>query len=287
MVGFLFILLSSTAFGFSNAYWKKAIQGYSFLQIIFVRGLFTTCFFAVCTGLDREYGLFQNWLGVSPDFTWQQWSLSFGLCLFSAFGLYFFVQAMQSKAVVLVAPISSINLFGLLTTVFILGESWGIPSSIALVFVCLGLYFLFQKEFQFYGIRALGSAISGGLLSSFFWGVSYTLFKFPVAWLGVLPFTLLLEGSVTLLVGIFLLFQQPAWQKIPLRPILVLALCVILGSTFLHLAYSKATMTQIIFVSKSQLILTLLFGQILYKEKLSYKQWLGIACLIGSIYVIY
>jgi uncharacterized membrane protein len=108
-----------------------------------------------------------------------------------------------------------------------------------------------------------------------------------VAWLGVLPFTLLLEGSVTLLVGIFLLFQQPAWQKIPLRPILVLALCVILGSTFLHLAYSKATMTQIIFVSKSQLILTLLFGQILYKEKLSYKQWLGIACLLGSIYVIY
>ena len=170
MVGFLFILLSSTAFGFSNAYWKKAIQGYSFLQIIFVRGLFTTCFFAVCAGLDREYGLFQNWLGVSPDFTWQQWSLSFGLCLFSAFGLYFFVQAMQSKAVALVAPISSINLFGLLTTVFILGESWGLPSSFALVFVCLGLYFLFQKEFQFHGIRALGSAIRGGLLSSFFLG---------------------------------------------------------------------------------------------------------------------
>jgi drug/metabolite transporter (DMT)-like permease len=286
MLGFLFIFFSSVAFGFSNAYWKKAIQGYSFLKIIFVRGLFTTLFFGICVGLDWNYGLFQNWLGHTPDFTVQHWVLSAGLCFFSAFGLYFFVQSLQSKAVTLVAPISSINLFGLLTTVFVLGESWGIQSSLALVFVFLGLYFLFQKEFQFHGMRALGSAISGGLLSSFFWGVSYTLFKFPVAWLGVLPFTLLLEGSVTLLVGVFLLFQKQVWQKIPLGPVLVLALCVILGSTFLHLAYSKASMTQIIFVGKSQLVLTLFFGRILYHEKWSINQGIGIALLILSIYII-
>jgi drug/metabolite transporter (DMT)-like permease len=286
MLGLLYMLFSSCAFGFSNAYWKKAIQGYSFTQIIFVRGLFTTLFFSICYGLDVQWGLFQKWLGVPPHFTVEQVGISFGLCLFSAFGLYFFVQSLRSKGVSLVAPISSINIFGLLTAVFFLGETWGIRSSVALILVCLGIYGIFRKEFQFDGLKAFFRALSGSLLSSFFWGVSYTLFKYPVAWLGVLPFTLLLEASVTLVVGLFLFFGNQKWQKIPLGPVLVLAFCVILGSTFLHLAYFNTSMTQIIFVSKSQLAFTLFFGQILYQEKLSKVQWLGIALLILSIYVV-
>lgn len=286
MLGFLYILGSSAAFGFSNAYWKKAIQGNSFLQIIFNRGLYTTTFFGICYGLDLRFGLFQHWLGVPPHFTPQQFLLSMGLCIFSAFGLFFFVRSLKSKAVSLVAPISSINLFGLLAAVFFLGEHWSITYSIALVCVCGGVYLVFQKEFQFKGPRSFFQAFGGSLLSSFFWGISYTLFKYPVAWLGVLPFTLLLEASVTLLVGLVLFFQNQTREKIPQGPVLILAFSVVLGSTLLHVAYATATMTQVIFVSKSQLILTLVFGQILYREKLSKIQWLGIALLVLSIYVV-
>jgi drug/metabolite transporter (DMT)-like permease len=286
VLGLIVLFFSSAAFGFSNAYWKKAIHGHSFLQVIFLRGLITTSFFAICVWLDLKFHLFHTWLGVPPVFTLSQLLISICLCFFSAFGLYFFVRSLQSHAVSLVAPISSINLFGLLTTVLVLGESWGINLSMAFLCVCVGVYLLFRTEFQFDGMAKFWKSVLGAILTSFFWGVSYTLFKFPVAWLGVLPFTLLLEGSVTVLIGLFLLFQKQSWQVIPLRPILILALCVILGSTFLHIAYSYASMTQIIFVSKSQLILTLFFSRLLYREKISRVQWLGILLLIFSIYIV-
>ena len=286
MLGFLLLLGSSAAYGFSNAYWKKAVEGYSFLQVIFTRGLITSSFFAFCLLIDLKFHLFEPWVGIIPSFTTQQFLLSMGLCFFSAFGLYFFVRSLRFGAVSLIVPISSINLFGMLTMVFVLGESWKINASVAFLLVCAGVYLLFLKELQFKRLDESVKSALGALLTSFFWGVSYTLFKIPVSWLGVLPFTLLLEGSVTVLIGLFLLFQKHAWQSIPIRPLFVLALSVIAGSILLHLAYSKASMTQIIFVGKSQLVLTLFFSRLLYREKISRVQWLGIVLLIFSIYIV-
>jgi uncharacterized membrane protein len=83
-----------------------------------------------------------------------------------------------------------------------------------------------------------------------------------------------------------LVSQKQSWQRIPQRPIQVLALCIILGSIFLHIAYQSASVTQIIFIGKSQLVLTLIFGKLLYREKLTYLQMLGVAFLILSIYLV-
>lgn len=286
MLGLLYILLSSSFYGFSNAYWKKAIQGYSFLQVIFTRGLYTTTFFGMCYFADYQWGMFTPWLGVRPVFDLVQLAQSLGLCIFSFFGLYFFVRSLKSKTVSLVAPISSINLFGLLTAVLLLGESWKISFSIAALCVLGGIILIFQNEWHFTSIRSFVKALGGSILASFFWGVSYALFKYPVAWLGVLPFSFLLELCVTLCVGGFLLFQKQKWQPIPQTPIRILALCLILGTIFLNIAYKTATVTQIIFVSKFQLILTLLFGQILYREKVKALKLLGIALLVLSIYLV-
>jgi hypothetical protein len=90
MLGLLYIVLSSVFFGFSNAYWKKAIQNTPFLQVIFMRGLYTTSFFGLCYLLDLRWGIFEPWLGTLPDFSAEQLGLSFGLCVFSAWGLFFF-----------------------------------------------------------------------------------------------------------------------------------------------------------------------------------------------------
>ena len=286
MLGFLYILFSSAFYGFSNAYWKKAIQDAPFLQVIFVRGLYTTSFFGLCYLADFQWSIFTPWLGIRPAFNLVQLAMSVGLCLFSFFGLYFFVRSLKSQAVSLVVPVSSINLFGLLTAVLFLGESWGLSFSIATFCVVGGIFLIFQSDWHFSSKGALLKALVGSILASFFWGVSYALFKYPVAWLGVLPFSFLLELCVTLCVGVFLFFQKQKWQQIPQNPILILALCIILGSVFLNIAYKTATVTQIIFVSKSQLVLTLIFGQILYGEKIRPLKLLGIALLLLSIYIL-
>jgi drug/metabolite transporter (DMT)-like permease len=286
MLGLLYIVLSSIFFGFSNAYWKKAIQNTPFLQVIFMRGLYTTSFFGLCYLLDLQWAIFESWLGALPDFSIEQLSLSFGLCVFSALGLFFFVRTLKTEAVSLVAPISSINVFGLLTAVLFFEDSWGINQTSAILCVLVGLFFIFRSQWQFASISSFWKALSGSILASFFWGVSYSLFRFPIHWLGVLPFTFLLEISVTLFVGLLLVFQKQSWRRIPQRPIQVLALCIILGSVFLHISYQSASVTQIIFIGKSQLVLTLFFGHLLYNEKLTYLQMLGVAFLILSIYLV-
>jgi drug/metabolite transporter (DMT)-like permease len=286
MLGFMYILFSSAFYGFSNAYWKKAIQDAPFLQVIFVRGLYTTSFFGLCYLADFQWSIFTPWLGIRPAFNLVQLALSVGLCAFSFFGLYFFVRSLKSQAVSLVVPVSSINLFGLLTAVLFLGESWGLSFLIATFCVVGGIFLIFQSDWQFSSASAFLKALGGSILASFFWGVSYALFKFPVAWLGVLPFSFLLEFCVTLCVGFFLIFQKQKWQQIPQNPIRILALCIILGSVFLNIAYKTAPVTQIIFVSKSQLVLTLIFGQILYGEKVRPLKLLGITLLLLSIYIV-
>ncbi len=286
MLGLLYIVLSSVFFGFSNAYWKKAIQNTPFLQVIFMRGLYTTSFFGLCYLLDLRWGIFEPWLGALPDFSVEQLGLSFGLCVFSAFGLFFFVRTLKTEAVSLVAPISSINVFGLLTAVLFFGDSWGMNQTTAIFCVLVGLLFIFRSQWQFASISSFWKALGGSILASFFWGVSYSLFRFPIHWLGVLPFTFLLEVSVTLFVGVLLVSQKHSWQAIPQRPIQVLALCIILGSIFLHISYQSASVTQIIFIGKSQLVLTLFFSHLLYREKLTYLQIVGVGFLILSIYLV-
>jgi drug/metabolite transporter (DMT)-like permease len=236
--------------------------------------------------LDLQWAIFEPWLGVLPEFSAEQLGLSVGLCVFSALGLFFFVRTLKTEAVSLVAPISSINVFGLLTAVLFLGDSWGVNQTVAILCVLVGLFFIFRGQWQFASISSFWKALGGSILASFFWGVSYSLFRFPIQWLGVLPFTFLLELSVTLFVGVLLVSQKQSWRRIPQRPIQVLALCIILGSVFLHISYQSASVTQIIFIGKSQLVLTLFFGHLLYREKLTYLQIVGVGFLILSIYLV-
>jgi drug/metabolite transporter (DMT)-like permease len=286
MLGILSVFLSSCFFGFSNAYWKKAVANHPFLPIIFVRGLYSCTFFFICCLLDEYSGVFQPLLGVSPALTLEHVGLSIALCLFSGMGLYFFVKSVKESPVSLVIPLSSLNIFGLLTAVFVLGETWKNIYYVAFLLVLLGIYLIYQQEIRFKSPQLFMKAMLGGLLASFFWGVSYTLFKYPIAWLGVLRFSFLLEFSVTSMVGMLIGVQGIRWSYLPQRAIRILAFCLVMGSVLLHVAYQFASMTQIVFAGKFQLIISLLAGQFLYREKLGVYQWLGISLLITSIYLI-
>lgn len=286
MLGILSVFLSSCFFGFSNAYWKKAIANHPFLPIIFIRGLYSCTFFFICCLLDKFYGVFQPWLGISPHLTFEHVCLSIALCLFSGLGLFCFVKSIKESTVSLVIPLSSLNIFGLLTAVFVLGENWEPRYYGALFFVLLGIFLIYQRELRFNSSREFLHSLVGGLLASFFWGVSYTLFKYPIGWLGVLRFTFLLEFCVTSMVGVLMWIQGVRWAIIPQKPVRILAFCLIMGSVLLHVAYQFASMTQIVFAGKFQLIISLMVGQILYREKLGVFQWFGISLLITSIFLI-
>ena len=286
MLGILSIFLSSCFFGFSNAYWKKAVADQPFLLLIFVRGLYSCSFLFLCCLIDYYWGVFRPWLGISPTLTFEHVGLSIALCLFSGMGLFFFVKSVKESQVSLVIPLSSLNIFGLLTAVFVIGETWKNSYYGAFLLVLVGIYLIYQQEIRFKSPKLFMKAMLGGLLASFFWGVSYTLFKYPISWLGVLRFSFLLEFCVTSMIGAMMWMQGVRWAIIPQKPVCILAFCLIMGSVLLHIAYQFASMTQIVFAGKFQLIISLLAGQFLYREKLSLNHWLGICLLIASIYLI-
>ncbi len=287
MLGIISVFLSSCFFGFSNAYWKKVVADRPFLPIIFVRGIYSSTFFLICCVLDSYFGVFTPWLGIPPSMQFSNVVLSVLLCFFSGLGLYFFVKSVKESPVSLVVPLSSLNIFGLLTAVLVFGETWKNTYYWALIAVLLGVYFIYKHEFRFTSSRQFFQSLLGGLLASFFWGVSYTLFKYPISWLGVLRFSFLLEFCVTTTVGVLLWIQGIRLDNVPQRPIRLLAFCLIMGSILLHVAYQFASITQIVFAGKFQLIISLLVGQFLYREKLSLNHWIGISLLITSIYLIY
>ncbi len=286
-LGILLVFLSSCFFGISNSYWKKAIGNKPFLPILFIRGLYSTMFFFICCLIDFYTGFFQHWLGIPPSFTLQEFGLSLLLCLFSTLGLYFFVKSIKDSEASLVIPLSSLNIFGLITAVFVLGETWRPTYTWALICVIIGIYLIYRNELQSHSSQSFWRALKGGLLASFFWGVSYTLFKYPIAWLGILRFSFLLEFSVSMLIGVLLWRSKDSLRSCEQGPIRFLAICLIGGSVFLHLSYQLTDFTKIIFAGKFQLIFSIITAKVLYDESIGWYRLAGIGFLFLSIYLIF
>jgi len=289
-MGSLFVILGSFFYGFSNSYWKRATVETSIFRVIFHRGLISTFFFGSLWLLDVQTNWIGPFFGTLGDFTANQFGITILLCLMSGFGLFFFVKSMQTGVVSLVAPISSLNISALLTATFILGEPWKVSFWIPLVILALGLLFLFYDASIFQLNKEKKRALIYGFLASFIWGIDYTLFKIPLKWMGVLPFTFFLEFCVTSFSFMILLVSKTSLtSKISVnysKHILILSSCLIAGTIFIHLAYLQTSIIKISFLSQTQLLFTLFFVYFMYDEKLKVKQWFGIILLIISIVLI-
>jgi len=290
-MGGIFVIVGSLIFGFSNAYWKRATSDLLFFIIIFCRGLITTSIFGILWLLDFNFGFFSPYVGPLQQFNLEQLFITVLMCLLSGFGLFFFVKSMQGGVVNLVAPLSSLNIFGLLTAIFVLGEPWKKSYWLPIIIMTLGLVVLFFAKATLKLNSTQKKALSYGLLSALIWGFDYTLFKIPIKWMGVLPFSFFLELSITLfsyflIVGYKVRIREYVSNTKFIKNTLILSLCLLGGSMFIHLAYLSTTIAEINFFAQSQLIFTLIFGAFLYKEKLVFRQYLGIFLLLVAIGII-
>lgn len=290
-MGGVLVIISSLFYGFSNAFWKRATSDLPFFIIIFYRGLITSSVFGMLWLIDKHTGIFSPYFGQLHYFSLEQLAITVFMCLMSGFGLYFFVKSMQGGVVNLVAPLSSLNIFGLLTATFVLGEPWKKSYWLPITIMTMGLLLLFFAKATLKLNGTQKKAMGYGLLAALIWGFDYTLFKIPIKWLGVLPFSFLLEFSIT-----FFSFCLISKNKLKVKAqflhqkhiknTLILALCLLGGSVGMHVAYLTTSIAQINFFAQTQLIFTLAFGAVFYKDKLAIRQWLGILLLIIAIVLI-
>ena len=222
---------------------------------------------------------------------WWFWLTSIALCVFSYFGLYYFTNAVQQGKISLVAPLGAVaQLFGILTALLAFGETISITKASASVLFVLSIIQVSYRKGH--GITFTKQVVFI-VLSCFFWGISFPLFLFPVREMGVLPFSLLLEITV-LVTSLFLVrnnlgrldFQLDEFSKY--APIIaVMGLAVYFGVLFNNISLTQIPVSLLITIGLAGEALTILYGMLRFKERLSTNEWLAVAWSTVGMAMLY
>ncbi len=290
-MGIIYVLIGAFCFAISNAYWKKVTATIPYQIGMFYRGIFATIIFAILYFGFRQADFFKYWVVRDIAFD-QEFILSIALSVFNIFGLVFFLQGLQKAPVSVVVPVSSLKLFTILTAVFVVGEVWKGNYLIAFILSTVGLFLLYYKRGEIHNAKEFEKGMLYGLASSFFWGSSYALYKFPIAWWGPLGFSLIIE-SVAMLFGLVLVVkdglsnQLVSYLKgIHLKAYLILGALLVIGGLAINMSYGYLPVVVINILIIGSQIISVLIGYFIYKERLSIKQWIGLALIIASFFVV-
>jgi drug/metabolite transporter (DMT)-like permease len=131
------------------------------------------------------------------------------------------------------------------------------------------------------------------ILASFFWGSTYTLFKYPANWMGAIPLAFILESAVVLVAFIWIQITEKEFFKSKMilsnkniKHYFILASFLLCGNLFFNLAVQKIPILVINIYGFFTLFISISTGLLFYKEKVSLKQAIGILCLLVSIYAV-
>lgn len=289
-MGKIFVLLSSLFFGVSNAYWKRAILKLPFYVVIFFRGCIASSIFGILWLLDTyHYHFFSNpSIGIPADY--KHLILTFLLCFFSDFGLYFFVKSLQYQKVGIVVAISSINIFSVITALVFLKETWNPIYWICILLIIVGTYFLFPSAEKHSKKKISWESIQYGFYAAFFWGVSYALFRFSIRWYGPLSFSFILEFCTTIFVFIIIVWTKNIHFIVQKKnrdeqnQFLLLAGLLLGGTFFINMAILITPITLVNILGNTTQLISLLLGLLWYKEKWTKKEWIGITIILATIF---
>jgi len=290
-MGIIYVLIGALCFAISNAYWKKVTATIPYQIAMFYRGIFATIIFSILYFGFRQADFFKYWV-VRDIVLDREFILSIALSVFNIFGLVFFLQGIQKAPVSVVVPVSSLKIFTIITAVFIMGEVWHHNYLIAFILSTVGLFLLYFKRDDIQQANTFKKGMLYGIASSFFWGSSFALYKFPIAWWGPLGFSLIIE-SVAMLFGLVLVIKDGLLNQlttylklIHLRVYLILGALLVIGGLAINMSYGYLPVVVINILIIGSQIISVLIGYFIYKERLSIQQWIGLALIIASFFVV-
>ena len=172
------------------------------------------------------------------------------------------------------------------------GEVWHGNYLYAFILSTVGLFLLYYKRGEIHNPKEFEKGMLYGIASSFFWGSSYALYKFPIEWFGPLAFSLIIE-SVAMFFGLVLVIkdglanQLVAYLKyIHIKAYLILGALLVIGGLAINMSYGYLPVVVINILIIGSQIISVLIGYFIYKERLSLKQWIGLALIIASFFVV-
>lgn len=287
LIGLLYALISALCFGISNAWWKKAVAGDDFSRIVFYRGLLAVSLFGLCWLLLHNSGV-SPLLVRTETAPLSAWLLAVLLCIGCSFGLLFYLSSLRYAPVSIAVPLSSVNVFSILTAVFILRENFRPVYYLCFLLAGSGAWLLSKNT-----NRSDTGGYQGYLyavLAALFWGTTYALFWYPARWLGAIPLAFLLETCVVLLALVWNLIQAPTDMKIYRRPSITsfghyafLSFLLVGGTLFFNLAIQLTDVLLLNLTGNFSLITSVLLGWWLLRERIGRRTWAGIGLLLASL----
>ncbi|MEY4050259.1 MAG: EamA-like transporter family [Bacteroidota bacterium] len=290
-MGILFVLIGALCFAVSNAYWKKVTQTIPYQIGMFYRGIFASIIFSILYFGFRDNTFFKGWtvhtLSLGTPFL-----LTIALSVFNIFGLVFFLRGIQKAPVSIVVPVSAIKLFTILTAVFIVGEVWKANYLYAFIFSTAGLLLLYFQGKEKASVSEQKNGMLYGVLASFFWGSSYALYTYPISWWGPLGFSLVVE-TTAMLFGLVLVIRDGLLKNLlnyisakHIFTYLKLGFLLVAGGLAINISYQYLPIMVINILIISSQLLSVLIGYFFFKERLSPKQWMGLALIIISFFIV-
>lgn len=280
---------SSILFFFSGLLWKKIISGRANYELIIYRTLFSVFFLLI-----PQIFLFRSDVFFSFSSLFQngirEWIFSVLICSFSFFGLFFFTKALQEGRFIMVLPLSSLtSVFAVISAFLLFNQVPSVIQIIALIIILISIVihqFPKLKSFRF------DKELILILLSTFFWGVSYTLYLIPINFFGPVNFSLILEITVLISAWLIMVICQKRMlpSKIDNKTLFfcfLIGLCVALGSLFSNISLSEVSVIINVSISLIFEAIVILFSLYSLGEQMNIRDWILIFCVtLASIMIV-
>ncbi len=288
MLFVVFGIISALSFGISNVYWKSAAKDVDYPYLVFFRGILASLFFGLLWAIVAISKIEVKHI-INPSASVGDFLGTILLCLICALGLVFFLKSMKYMPVSITIALSSVNIFGILITVFIVGEQFSAVYLFSFSLAILGILVVQKFNFKQFSLK-WNKGATYALLSSFFWGTTYPLFKLASPAVGALPLSFILESAVTLVALVWIMLNRDKikisqlLQKKLVKHYVILALLLVGGTLFFNLAIQQVSVLTLNILSNFQLIVAIVLGMLVYQEKLTSWQLIGIASILTAIF---
>ena len=223
--------------------------------------------------------------------SWNFIALTLFLSFLSYLALLSAYRALKTGIVGVVAPITDSSAFiTVAISALFLGEVFSRGQLVAIALTVFGII-LFAIEFSDFKRSSIFNVLTGvphALIACVIWGAVYAFYKFPVAAIGPVLTAFLIEfGNLVAAVPTNLLTKTT--MRLPDKKIFlslfVIGILAATSTLFYNLGLqlsngSAGIIASIVFCSP---VIAALYGFLVYKERLSPKQWLALALIVCGI----
>ena len=260
---------------------KAPVVGIGVKRFVFWRQVFTSSSLFVV--------LIVLWHTVTVS--WQYIGLTLLLSFLSYVAILAAYRSIKTGIIGIVAPITDSSAFITVgISLVFLGELFSAWQLVAIAATVTGLV-MFAVDFKDFKRSNVFNVLSGvphALLACVIWGVIYAFYKFPVAAIGPILTSFLIEfGNLIAAVPTNLLtktrFQRP--DKKTFYWIFAIGILAATSTFFYNLGIQNSgnnvsIIASIVFTSP---VIAALYGLVVYKERLNPKQWLALVLVVLGI----